>query len=67
MQQSRDPTVKTVLFEDSAAVAGVLLALVGVRLHQLTGKAFFDAGASILIGVLLAYIAYRLGRTPRAC
>jgi cation diffusion facilitator family transporter len=65
VQQSRDPTVKTVLFEDSAAVAGVLLALVGVGLHQLTGKAFFDAGASILIGVLLAYIAYRLGRDTK--
>src|SRR4030095_10414255 len=53
VQQSKDPTVKTVLFEDSAAVAGLLLALVGVGLHQLTGMAFFDAGASILIGVLL--------------
>jgi cation diffusion facilitator family transporter len=57
--------VKTVLFEDSAAVAGVLLALVGVGLHQLTGKALFDAGASILIGVLLAYIAYRLRRDTK--
>jgi cation diffusion facilitator family transporter len=65
VQESNDPTVKTVLFEDSAAVAGVLLALVGVGLHQLTGKAFFDAGASILIGVLLAYVAYRLGRDTK--
>jgi cation diffusion facilitator family transporter len=65
VQQSRDPTVKTVLFEDSAAVTGVLLALVGVGLHQLTGKGFFDAGASILIGLLLAYIAYRLGRDTK--
>src|SRR4030095_3909895 len=44
---------------------GVLLALVGVGLHQLTGQEFFDAGASILIGVLLAYIAYRLGRDTK--
>jgi cation diffusion facilitator family transporter len=65
VRQSRDPTVKTVLFEDSAAVTGVLLALVGVGLHQLTGQGFFDAGASILIGVLLAYIAYRLGRDTK--
>jgi cation diffusion facilitator family transporter len=65
VRQSNDPTVKTVLFEDSAAVAGVLLALAGVGLHQLTGMAFFDAGASILIGVLLAYIAYRLGRDTK--
>jgi cation diffusion facilitator family transporter len=65
VQQSHDPTVKTVLFEDSAAIAGVLLALAGVGLHQLTGKAFFDAAASILIGVLLAYVAYRLGRDTK--
>jgi cation diffusion facilitator family transporter len=65
VRQSNDPTVKTVLFEDSAAVTGVVLALVGVGLHQLTGKAFFDAAASILIGVLLAYVAYRLGRDSR--
>jgi cation diffusion facilitator family transporter len=65
VRESNDPTVKTVLFEDSAAVTGVLLALVGVGLHQLTGKAFFDAGASILIGVLLAYVAYRLGRDSK--
>jgi cation diffusion facilitator family transporter len=65
MQESNDPTVKTVLFEDSAAVAGVLLALVGVGLHQLTGKPFYDAGASILIGLLLAYVAYRLGRDTK--
>ena len=65
VQHSRDPTVKTVLFEDSAAVAGVVLALVGVGLHQLTGQGFFDAGASILIGLLLAYIAYRLGRDTK--
>jgi cation diffusion facilitator family transporter len=65
VKESSDPTVKTVLFEDSAAVTGVLLALVGIGLHQLTGKAFFDAGASILIGVLLAYVAYRLGRDTK--
>jgi cation diffusion facilitator family transporter len=65
VRESRDPTVKTVLFEDSAAVLGVLLAMVGVGLHQFTGNAAFDATASILIGVLLAYIAYRLGRDTK--
>ena len=65
VRQSRDPTVKTVLLEDSAAVVGVVLALVGVGLHQLTGNAFFDAAASLLIGLLLAYIAYRLGRDTK--
>jgi hypothetical protein len=67
VRQSNDPTVKTVLFEDSAAIAGVLLALVGVGLHQLTGRAFFDAGASILVGCYLPMSPTGSGAIPRAC
>jgi cation diffusion facilitator family transporter len=62
LRESNDPTLRTVLFEDGAAVTGVLLALVGVGLHQLTGQAFWDAGASMAIGVLLAVVAFNLGR-----
>ncbi|WP_158879460.1 cation diffusion facilitator family transporter [Amycolatopsis anabasis] len=60
-----DPAPKTVLFEDSAALVGILLAFAGIGLHQLTGSAFWDGLASILIGVLLAMVAYLLGRTNR--
>jgi cation diffusion facilitator family transporter len=62
LRQSNDPTLRTVLFEDGAAVSGVLLALAGVGLHQLTGAAVWDAGASVAIGVLLAVVAFTLGR-----
>ena len=62
---SRDPTTKTVLFEDSAAVTGLLLALGGLVLSQVTGNHAFDAAASILIGALLAVIAYALWRDTR--
>src|SRR4051812_8371561 len=62
VRTSRDPTTKTVLFEDSAAVTGLLLALVGLVLSQLTGSHVFDALASILIGGLLAVIAHALWR-----
>ena len=47
--QTDDPTVKTVFFEDSAALIGLLLAFAGVGLHQLTGSAFWDGLASVLI------------------
>ncbi|MDT8910590.1 cation diffusion facilitator family transporter [Amycolatopsis sp. PS_44_ISF1] len=60
-----DPTPKTVLFEDSAALVGLLLAFAGIGLHQLTGSSVWDGGASILIGLLLAGVAYLLGRTNR--
>ncbi|MFI6300553.1 cation diffusion facilitator family transporter [Amycolatopsis thailandensis] len=60
-----DPAPKTVLFEDSAALIGLLLAFAGIGLHQLTGSHVWDGVASIAIGVLLALVAYVLGRTNR--
>ena len=58
-----DPTVKTVFFEDSAALVGIALAFGGIALHDVTGSALWDGLASVLIGVLLAGVAYLLGRT----
>jgi cation diffusion facilitator family transporter len=58
-----DPTVKTVFFEDSAALTGLLLAFGGLALYDVTGDALWDGLASVLIGVLLAGVAYLLGRT----
>jgi cation diffusion facilitator family transporter len=60
-----DPAPKTVLFEDSAALVGLLIAFAGIGLHQLTGSQVWDGFASIAIGVLLAVVAYALGRTNR--
>jgi cation diffusion facilitator family transporter len=65
LQQSDDPTSKTVLFEDSAALAGLLIAFAGIGLHQLTGSSVYDGIASVMIGLLLAFVAYLLGRTNR--
>ena len=61
LRQTDDPTVKTVFYEDSAALIGLLLAFGGVGLHQLTGSAFWDGLASVLIAVLLSGVAYILG------
>jgi cation diffusion facilitator family transporter len=62
---SSDPTVKTVFSEDTAALVGLVLAATGLGLHQLTGNAYWDAGAAIAIGVLLAVVAYVLGRDTK--
>lgn len=66
LRGSDDPTVKTVFFEDSAALLGLLLALAGVGLHQLTGSGVWDGVASLLIGALLAGVAYLLGSANKA-
>jgi len=57
IQRSKDPTVFTVLFEDSAAMLGLSTALVGISLAQITGNPVFDAIASIIIGIILACTA----------
>jgi cation diffusion facilitator family transporter len=63
--RSPDPTVKTVASEDSVAVLGVLLALAGTGLHQLTGHEYWDGVSSLSIAALLAYVAYALGRDTK--
>lgn len=46
-----------VLFEDSAALLGLLVALLGIMLTQITGILWFDGLASIIIGLILATVA----------
>lgn len=63
LRTSDDPTATTVVFEDSAALIGLLLAAAGVALHEITGSGVYDGIASLLIAVLLAAVAVRLGRS----
>jgi cation diffusion facilitator family transporter len=61
-QDSSDTALTTVLAEDATAVAGLVLAAVGLALHQVTGNAAWEGAASIAIALLLAYVAFQLGR-----
>lgn len=61
VRRSPDMTVKTALFEDSAAMVGLALAALGLALRQLTGSPVWDGGASIAIGCLLVVVAFKLG------
>ncbi|HEX7269335.1 MAG TPA: cation diffusion facilitator family transporter, partial [Streptosporangiaceae bacterium] len=65
VQRSPDTTVKAALFEDTAAVIGLVLAAAGLALSQLTGSPVWDAAASMAIGALLIVVAVRLGLDSR--
>jgi cation diffusion facilitator family transporter len=60
-----DPTVKTVAFEDTAALVGILVAAVGITLHATTGAGLWDGLASIAIGMLLVGVAVSLGSSSK--
>jgi cation diffusion facilitator family transporter len=55
-----DPTLRAVFAEDSAALAGLLIATAGLAAHELTGSSVPDAVGSILVGILLALVAVML-------
>jgi cation diffusion facilitator family transporter len=54
VQLSKDPTIFTVLIEDSAALAGLAIAAAGLAGAQALGLPWLDGVASVLIGLLLA-------------
>ena len=60
VQRGKDPTMFVVLFEDSAAMLGLVLAFIGVLATQLTGNAIYDGAASVGIGLILAGTAFWL-------
>ena len=57
IKASKDPTVFTVLFEDSAALLGLLTALIGISLSQVLNMPVLDGVASVVIGIILAITA----------
>ncbi|MEH2168667.1 MAG: cation diffusion facilitator family transporter [Nostoc sp.] len=65
IKNSKDPTVITILFEDSAAILGLFVALIGIFLGHLFNNVYFDGIASIIIGIILAIVAVVLARESK--
>jgi cation diffusion facilitator family transporter len=57
IRRSRNPELPVVLLEDSAALIGLVFALVGVSLTLVTGNGIFDGIGSLFIGALLVAVA----------
>lgn len=65
IRETKDPTVVAVLLEDTAALVGLAVAAAGIAIGHATGSPIPEAGASILIGLLLAGVAWILAREAR--
>jgi cation diffusion facilitator family transporter len=65
LREPEDPTVKSVVLEDSAALIGLLLAFLGVGLHQVTDSSLWDGLAALAIGALLVVVAFELVQTNK--
>jgi cation diffusion facilitator family transporter len=65
-RESKDPTILTVMVEDSAALLGIAVAALGIFLSDVTGNTIFDAVASLAIGVILMTFAFFLAKENKA-
>jgi len=61
IRASKDPSTFTVLFEDTAAILGLVIAAAGVFMSHMFGNPYFDGTASVLIGTVLVVVALLLG------
>jgi cation diffusion facilitator family transporter len=62
---SKDPGLFAVIYEESAAIAGLVIALAGVWLGHYFQNPVFDASASILIGLVLVFVAITMVRESK--
>ena len=60
LKASKDPTIFTVLFEDTAALIGLFVAFLGIFCGHLFNNVYLDGVASITIGIILAGVAVLL-------
>ena len=60
IRRSKDPAAFIVLLENAAAMAGIVVAAIGLYLAELTGDPFYDGAASIVIGLILGVTAFVL-------
>jgi cation diffusion facilitator family transporter len=66
VRASKDPPAFIVLLENGAAMAGIIVAAVGLALSQATANPFWDGAASIVIGLILGLTAWLLAAESKA-
>ena len=64
--ETKDPTTFSVLLEDTAALLGLVVAFLGIFLGTALGLPWLDGGASVVIGLLLCFVATIMVNESRA-
>ena len=65
LRRAKDPETLTVVFEDTAALSGIAAAILGLVLAHVFDDSRWDAGAAIVIGLILVVVAFALARESR--
>jgi len=65
VSMSKDPGLFAVIYEESAAITGLIIALAGVFLGHYFNNPVYDAVASMLIGAVLIFVAINMVRESR--
>ncbi len=63
--RTKDPTIMIVLFEDGAAMVGLVVAITGILLSYYLHLPILDAVTSIVIGIILLFVAFFLARETK--
>ena len=66
IRRAKAPELPTILLEDSAAVTGLTLAMIGVLLTLFTGNGIYDGIATVCIGLLLVGVAALLATETKS-
>jgi cation diffusion facilitator family transporter len=62
IRRAKDPETLTVVFEDTAALSGIVVAISGIVLAHVFDDARWDAGSAVVIGLILCLVAVTLAR-----
>lgn len=65
VRERADPATVAILLEDGAAVSGLAIAAGGIVLSYVTGNPMFDAASSIIVGLILGFVAFYLVKENR--
>lgn len=66
IRESKDPGTFSILFEDTADIAGLVIAFLGIYFGHKYNNPYFDGAASVLIGMILCSVSFMLAKETKS-